>query len=106
MVFGDVTINNSADITALGGDGIRGQNYGVGNITVTDAPNVTITAVGDASSRYGIYAQNLGPVHGGTKRHAGWSIAADPIEGKQRGLLRHRQARAIGSSGYLSDGFG
>ena len=60
-VFGDVTINNSANITALGGDGIRAQNYGIGNITVTDAPNATIAAIGDASSRYGIYAQNLGP---------------------------------------------
>ena len=60
-VFGDVIINNSANITALGGDGIRGQNFGVGNITVTDAANATIAATGDASSRYGIYAQNLGP---------------------------------------------
>ena len=45
----------------LGGDGIRAQNYGVGNITIIDEPNTNITATGDPSSRYGIFAQNLGP---------------------------------------------
>ena len=60
-MFGNVTIDNSANVKALGGDGIRAQNYGVGNITIVDEPNTTITATGDTSSRYGIFAQNFGP---------------------------------------------
>ena len=60
-MFGDVRIDNSANIQALGGDGIRAINAGVGNIIITDEPNTNITATGDASSRYGIFAQNLGP---------------------------------------------
>ena len=60
-VFGNITIDNSANVKAAGGDGIRAQNYGVGNITIIDEPNTNITATGDSSSRYGIFAQNLGP---------------------------------------------
>jgi hypothetical protein len=43
-VFGNVIIDNSADISAAGGDGIRAYNYGAGNITVTDRSGSTIVA--------------------------------------------------------------
>ena len=55
-VFGNVTINNYATITASGGDGIRGYNYGVGNITITDEANTTIIA----PSEFGVRANNYG----------------------------------------------
>ena len=55
-VFGNVTVESFANITASGGDGIRGYNYGTGNITVTDEANTTIVAPGE----FGIRAQNFG----------------------------------------------
>ena len=60
-VYGDVFINNYANITAGGGDGIRAFNYGVGNVTVADGTlndtggqGTTISAPG----QYGIDAFN------------------------------------------------
>jgi hypothetical protein len=55
-VFGNVTIDSFANITASGGDGIRGYNYGTGNITVTDEANTTIVA----PAEFGIRATNYG----------------------------------------------
>ena len=55
-VFGNVTIDSFANITASGGDGIRGYNYGTGDITVTDEANTTIVA----PVEFGIRAQNYG----------------------------------------------
>ena len=40
-VMGDLIINNYANITAGGGYGIRGYNYGIGDITILNAPNTT-----------------------------------------------------------------
>jgi hypothetical protein len=51
-VFGNVSVNNSANINAAGGDGIRTFNFGSGNITITDQPSTTIKAPG----RFGIQA--------------------------------------------------
>ena len=55
-VFGNVVVDNSANINAAGGDGIRAFNYGNGNITVADLAGTTIAAPG----RYGILAANYG----------------------------------------------
>jgi hypothetical protein len=55
-VFGNVVVNNSANINAAAGDGIRAFNYGNGNITVNDLAGTTITAPG----RYGILASDFG----------------------------------------------
>jgi hypothetical protein len=55
-VFGNVTVSNFANITASGGDGIRGYNYGTGDITITDEANTTIAAPGE----FGIRATNYG----------------------------------------------
>ena len=43
-VFGNVAINNLANINSVGGDGIRGFNYGSGNVTISDQSNATVTA--------------------------------------------------------------
>ena len=51
-----MTIDSFANITASGGDGIRGYNYGTGNITVTDEANTTI----GAPAEFGIGATNYG----------------------------------------------
>ncbi len=55
-VFGNVLVNNSANINAAGGDGIRTFNFGNGNITVNDLAGTTITAPGRGvlASNYGI----------------------------------------------------
>jgi hypothetical protein len=61
-VFGNVIVNNSANINAAGGDGIRTFNFGNGNITINDLAGTnllggtTITAPG----RYGVLASNYG----------------------------------------------
>ena len=61
-VFGDVFINNYANITAAGGDGIRAFNYGVGSVTVIDGTLNNVnggqgTTI-SASGQYGIDAFN------------------------------------------------
>ncbi len=84
-VYGNVTVDNFANINAAGGDGIRAYNFGNGNVTVTDHASTTIvtkdqfgidaqtngtgqvtvtTAVGDiiTSGSYGIQAINLATV--------------------------------------------
>ena len=52
-VFGNVIVDNYADINAAGGDGIRAYNYGPGNTTVNDHAG-TITA----KDLFGISAGN------------------------------------------------
>jgi hypothetical protein len=74
---GDVTVNNSADITADAGDGIRAYNYGTGDVTVNDLAG-TITAL-DGSSALdgygnGIAAYNYGPGNINVFTAAGTSI--------------------------------
>ena len=54
-MFGNVTVTDDADITALAGDGIRAFNYGAGNVTVTDEANTTIQTTG-TKGQYGIEA--------------------------------------------------
>lgn len=56
-MFGNVAVNNSANIVALGGDGIRAYTYGSGNVTVQDLAGTTIVAndeFGVGASSYGI----------------------------------------------------
>ena len=55
-VFGNVFVNNSANISAAAGDGIRTYNYGNGNITVADLASTTITT----PDRFGILATVFG----------------------------------------------
>ena len=64
-MFGSVTVNNDANITANTGMGINAFNYGIGDITVMDGPNTTITATaagttGAGFTQYGIAAFNYG----------------------------------------------
>ena len=62
-VNGTVFVNNSADINAAGGDGIRAYNYGIGDVNVNDNAG-TITALSTATppngSGNGISANNFG----------------------------------------------
>ncbi|WP_079566273.1 Ig-like domain-containing protein [Bradyrhizobium erythrophlei] len=56
-VFGNVLVNNSANINAAGGDGIRAYNYGSGNVTVHDLAGTTIVSedeFGVTASSYSI----------------------------------------------------
>ena len=43
-VIGNVVVDNSANIDAAGGDGIRAFNYGSGNVNVLDGASTTIVA--------------------------------------------------------------
>ncbi len=64
-VFGNVTVNNSADITAAAGDGIRAYNYGTGDVTVNDSSGTIKASLNNPSpvngSGIGISAYNYGP---------------------------------------------
>ena len=55
-VYGNVTVDNFANINAAGGDGIRAYNFGNGNVTVTDHAGTTITT----KDQFGIDAQTNG----------------------------------------------
>jgi hypothetical protein len=48
-VFGETVVNNSANINAAAGDGIRAYSYGIGNVTINDFAG-TITALGAANN--------------------------------------------------------
>src|SRR6185437_10916077 len=54
-VYGDVLVNNSADIVAVGGDGSRAYNYGNGNVTVNDLAGSIVT-----NDQFGINAVSYG----------------------------------------------
>ncbi|HEX5230836.1 MAG TPA: hypothetical protein VFW56_01240 [Bradyrhizobium sp.] len=63
-VAGDVLIGDGGTITAAAGDGVRGYNYGVGNIEIDSAAHVTALVASTATGRktpYGIGAFNYGP---------------------------------------------
>jgi hypothetical protein len=63
-VAGDVLIGDSGTITAAAGDGVRGYNYGVGNIEIDSAADITALVASTSTSRkvpYGIGAFNYGP---------------------------------------------
>ena len=59
-VNGEVVVNNSGDIIADSGDGIRAYNYGVGDVTVNTFGG-SITALGGNGAGVGIMAQSFGP---------------------------------------------
>ena len=66
-VFGDVVVNNSANITAAGGDGIRAYNYGSGNVTIHDLTGATIIApdeIGVNAASYGTGNVSISTVAG------------------------------------------
>ncbi|MDE5440361.1 hypothetical protein GWG65_02645 [Bradyrhizobium sp. CSA207] len=41
-VYGTVVVNNHANITAAGGQGIHAYNYGIGNVTVNDGADTSV----------------------------------------------------------------
>jgi hypothetical protein len=64
-LYGDVTVNNSGNITATAGDGIRAYNWGTGTVTVNDYAG-TISALSNGASPTdgfgnGIEVQDFGP---------------------------------------------
>jgi hypothetical protein len=64
-VFGNVTVDNNANITATTGIGINAFDYGTGDVTVIDGSNTTITATAAGTTaagftQYGIAAFNYG----------------------------------------------
>ena len=63
-VAGDVLIGDSGTIVAAAGDGVRGYNYGVGNIEIDSTANITALVASASTGRhtpYGIGAFNYGP---------------------------------------------
>ncbi len=96
-VFGNVTVNNFANIFAAGGDAIRAFNYGIGNVTVIDEPDTTITATGGASSRYGIFAINYGPGNTSVTTSTG-----DVINSASAGILAVNEAASVSAASNSS----
>ena len=66
-IFGDVTVDSIAVITASTGDGISAYNYGTGDVTVSNSGSIAATAAGNTNgtgnptaAQYGIVASNYG----------------------------------------------
>ncbi len=62
-IFGNVTVNSSATITAKTGVGINAFDYGTGNVSVSNFGAITATAAGATAvgfAQYGIAAVNYG----------------------------------------------
>ncbi len=85
-VFGNVAVNNSANIVALGGDGIRAFTYGSGNVTVQDLAGATIVA----SDEFGIDASSYGVGSVSVS-----TVAGDVINSGSSGLQSINLATAI-----------
>ena len=96
-VFGSVFVNNYANITAAGGDGIRAADYGVGNITVTDGTLNDVSGgtgtVIDAPVQYGIdaFTYFTGNISVST-------AAGDSIVSGSTGISAVNEATAISAS--------
>ena len=88
-VFGTVSVTNNANITALGGDGIRATNFGNGNVTVTDDANTAIQTTG-AQGQYGIEAFSAGVGSLSVTMSTG-----DTIDANGTGILATDQATTI-----------
>ncbi len=85
-VFGNVAVNNSADINAAGGDGIRAYTYGSGNVTVQDLAGTTIVAndaLGIEALSYGVGSVSVS------------TVAGDVIDSGSSGLQSINLATAI-----------
>jgi len=92
-VFGNVVVNNSANINATGGDGIRTFNFGNGNITINDQPSTTITAPG----RFGITASVFGVGNISISTAAG-----DTINSGSSGIQANDQGTIVPSTSTVS----
>ena len=92
-VYGNVTVNNLANINAAGGDGIRAYNYGNGNITVNDQSNATIVA----NDVFGISANSYGS---GTTSVT--TVASDTITSGSSGISAINLASATGTGSSVS----
>jgi hypothetical protein len=85
-VFGNVVVDNSADINAAGGDGIRAFNYGSGNVAVDDLAGATIVA----PAGFGIEAFSFG-----TGSVSISTVAGDIIDSGSCGVQAVNLATAI-----------
>jgi len=92
-IFGNVVVNNSANINAAGGDGIRTFDYGNGNITVNDLANTTIAA----PARYGILASvfGIGDISVSTS-------AGDTINSGSTGIQANGEGATVPSTSTVS----
>ncbi|WP_145662781.1 Ig-like domain-containing protein [Bradyrhizobium stylosanthis] len=84
-VFGNVLINNSAAITASGGDGIRGFNYGSGDVSINQLAGSIV-----ARDMYGITGVSLGSGNVAITTADNTSILSG-----SHGILAINQANAI-----------
>ena len=91
-VFGNVLVNNSANISAAGGDGIRAFDYGNGNVTVNDLAG-TITAPG----RYGITTSNYGNGNISVS-----TVAGDIIDSGSSGIQANDLGTTVPSTATVS----
>ena len=99
-VAGNVLIVDSGTITAAAGDGVRGYNYGVGNIEIDSAANITALVASTSTGRetpYGIGAFNYGP--GDIVITTGNALGnASVINSGGSGVDANNQATSIASS--------
>nr|WP_249135551.1 hypothetical protein [Bradyrhizobium diazoefficiens] len=107
-VDGTVVVNNHANITAAGGEGIEAYNYGNGNVTVSDGAGTTVTG-----AQMGIRALALSGVTGNVsisldanasvKGTAGYGLQAYSIDqGNISVTLSSGDTITSGSSGIIA----
>ncbi|MBR0841063.1 cadherin-like domain-containing protein [Bradyrhizobium liaoningense] len=91
-VYGNVNIDNYANVNAAAGDGIRGYNFGSGNVTINDHAGA-IAAKGE----YGIAASSYGSGNVSVTTSTGTSIVSG-----SHGITAINVATAIASSALSS----
>ncbi|WP_167533108.1 Ig-like domain-containing protein [Bradyrhizobium cajani] len=91
-VYGNVNIDNYANVNAAAGDGIRGYNFGSGNVTINHHAGA-ITA----KNEYGIAASSYGSGNVSITTSTGTSIASG-----SHGIMAINLATAIAGSALSS----
>ncbi len=95
-INGDVVVNNFANITAAGGDGIRAYNYGIGDVTVSDEAG-EIVALGGANPTNG-YGVGIGAYDFGTGNIDVSTAAGTSIQSGSSGISAINEAPAAPSN--------
>ncbi len=97
-VFGNVNVNNFANINAAAGYGIDAYNYGVGNITVSDGPGTTITATAAGTTAAGFAQYGIGAFGYEAGNTTVTAASGSTINSGNVGIYAVNQATAISAA--------
>jgi hypothetical protein len=97
-VFGNITVNNDANITANTGMGINASNYGIGDITVIDESGTTITATAAGTTVAGFTQYGIGAFNYGSGKTTVTTDFGSTINSGGAGIDAVNQATAIAAA--------